>query len=72
MPPPPKNARPASEGTSVHARRRHPSQADRLQLRSLFLVQGDLEMCERVCYGPTGREMEGYPFERELAAAGVT
>ena len=33
---PTKNARPASEGTSVHPRRRRPSQADRLQLRSLF------------------------------------
>eukprot|EP00966_Prymnesium_polylepis_P024695 569513-Prymnesium_polylepis.1 len=37
MPPPPtKNSRPASEGTSVHPRRRRPSQADRLQLRSPF------------------------------------
>ena len=36
MTPPPKNARPASEGTSAHSRHRRPSQPHRLQLRSLF------------------------------------
>jgi hypothetical protein len=49
---PTENARPASEGTNDHPRRRRPRQADRLQLRSLF-SSGDFQaVCNHAPHPP--------------------